>query len=394
MGRVPKISLPRAAVVLAVTAAGIGQGVAFAAPAITPVHVTCGEVITTSIIVANNLTCSGNALSVQADDVTLDLGGHTIRGGGSGVGVEIADFNNPDITGVTITNGTIAQFGTAVQLFNADGATLSSLTLNNNSGTTKPVIDTGRSPITNELLITNTHITNTTGYVIFASINVGPTTFSNTHITGGTVFFSQSAGPTFSGDTFSTAAVTLNVEGDTTITGSKFVGSPVVNNGFGFGNDVFKDNTFSGAATALTLQDVPTQQVDGNTFSNNDIGVSVSDSPGDIISGNTFSHNTTAGIYYVDDSGPLGSGSLNVSDNIAKYNGTSPDGALDPGGQPVAGGIYLYTAHGGATINNNTTAHNGGYGIYANPGSGVNTASGNVSTGDANQCFPLSTCTY
>lgn len=399
MGRVSKVSVSRAAIVLTVVACGtsgvMGAGAAFAQTALTPVNVTCGEVITTSITVANNLTCSGNALSIQADGVTLDLGGHTIRGGGTGVGVQLYSPDNPEISNVTVTNGTIAHFGSAVELRETVNPTLSDLTLNNNSGTARPVIDTARGHV-DGLLVTDTRITHTPGDVIFAQLNVGTVTFANTRISGGTVFFSQSDGPTFTGDSFANASVTLDIEGSTTITGSKFVNSPVVNDGFGFGHDVFKNNSFTGAATALTVSDVPTQQIVGNTFYNNNIGVSLKDSPNDTLSGNTFSHNRTAGIYFVDDNGLLGTGTLTVSGNTARYNGTSPDGTTDPGGVAVAGGIFLYTPNGGATITDNKTAHNGGYGIYALPPTppGMNTASGNVSTGDANQCFPLITCTY
>lgn len=389
------ISAARAAIVLTIAAGGLSGGVAFAGPGPSPVVVTCGEVITTSITVANDLTCPGNALSVGADGVTLDLGGHTIRGGGSGVGVQITDAN-PQISGVSITNGTIAHFGSAIQLSNADGATFSGLLLTDNSAVAAPVIDTGRFPISTGLLISNTRILHTTGDVIFAQLNVGPVTIAHSQISGGTVFFSQSAGPTFTADSFTNTAVTFNIEGDTTITGSKFVNSPVVNNGFGFGSDVFQNNTFSGAGTALTLADVANQQVTGNTFANNDIGVSLSDSPGDTVSGNIFSHNRTAGAYFVD-SGPMPSGTLTVSANKASANGLSPNGTTDPGGLPVEGGIYLYTLHGAASITNNHTGHNGGYGIYAlppAPGSPANTFSGNVSVSDFARCYPLTLCSY
>lgn len=385
----------RAATVLTIAAGGLSGGAAFAGPATSPVVVTCGEVITTSITVADNLTCPGNALSIGADDVTLDLGGHTIRGGGSGVGVQIVD-DNPQVSGVTVTNGTIAHFGSAIQLSNADGATFSALLLTNDSGVAAPVIDTGRFPISKGLVISDTRVLHTQGNVIFAQLNVGPVTVTHSQIAGGAVFFSQSVGPTFTGDSFANTTVTFNIEGDTTVTGSTFVNSPVVNNGFGFGNDVFQGNTFSAAGTALTLADVANQQVTGNTFANNDIGVAISDSPGDTVSGNSFSHNRTAGVYFVD-SGPMPHGTLTVSANKAAANGDSPDGATDPGGLPVEGGIYLYTLHGGASITNNHTAHDGGYGIYAlppTPGSPANTSSGNVSVSDFARCYPLNLCTY
>lgn len=387
--------MARAAIVLTVVGSGISSGVAFAGPEPSPVVVTCGEVITTSITVANNLTCIGDALSVQADDVTLDLGGHTIRGSGSGVGVQITSEENPQVNNVTVTNGTISHFDSAVQLQDAENPTLSHLLLTNNTGSPGAVIQTGPGgAFADGVLITDTRILHTTGQVIYAQLNVGSVTISNTRISGGTVFFSQSVGPVFTGDTIVNTQLTFNVEGDTTITGSKFVNSPVVNNGFGFGDDVFTNDTFSGAATALTLADVASQQLTGDTFTGNDIGVALSDSPGDTVSGDTFNHNRTAGVYFIDTNGPVTSTGplITVSGNKATANGENPDGTLDPGNQPVAGGIYLYTPNGGAVVTDNKTVDNGGYGIYAPPPDP--SATGNISVNDLNGCFPLNLCTY
>ena len=398
-----KISLSRAAIVLTVVAGGIGisGGVAFAAPAPSPVGVTCGEVITTSITVANDLTCAGGtALTIGGDGVTLDLNGHTISGDGSGLAVEVIAANgNPQITDVTVTNGTIAHFARAVHFENTVKATMSDLLLTDNGSSTTPVIDTFHSAFTEILLITHTHIVHSNGYVMFSSVQLGNLTMSHTHISDGKMFLSQTGGPTFTDDTFTNAPLTLDIEGFTTITGSKFVGSPIVNDGFGFGHDVFENNTFSGvpAGTALALTDVADQRLADNTFTGNNIGVSISDSPRDTISGNTFSHNRTAGVYFVDNFGPIGAGPLLVTGNTAKFNGTHPDGTLDPGGVAVEGGIFLYTPRGGATVTNNSTAHNGGYGIYLlppTPGSGTNVASGNVSHDDFGKCYTLDVCSY
>lgn len=394
-----RVSLARAAIVLTVVAGGIGvgSGLAFAAPAPSPVDVTCGEVITTSITVANDLTCAGGvALSIQADGVTLDLAGHTIRGNGSGVGVEILPcfICNPEISDVTVTDGTLANFGSAVHPNEAFNTTLSHLTMSDNAGTPDPVIDTRFAAFVNGLLITDSRIVGTGGYVMRGSIELGAMTISNTHISGGQMFLSQTGGPTFTDDSIADMPLTLDIEGGSTITGSKFVRSPIVNDQTGFGHDVFQNDTFSGAATALTLTDVADQQVVGNTFTDNNIGVLFADSPGGTVSGNTFSHNSTAGAYFNGAGGaisghtPIG---VTVTGNTAKFNGTAPDGTLDPAGLPVVGGIYLYTPAGGNIVTDNKTAHNGGYGIYALP---PNTFSGNVSIDDFARCYPLNLCTY
>src|SRR5438128_248815 len=40
----------------------------------------CGAVVRESVKLANDLVCSKDGLTVDADEVTLDLGGHTLRG--------------------------------------------------------------------------------------------------------------------------------------------------------------------------------------------------------------------------------------------------------------------------------------------------------------------------
>jgi parallel beta-helix repeat protein len=97
---------------------------------------TCPFTISTSgdYHVTQNLTCSSTskpAISVIANNVTLSLDGHTITGPGrtqfQAVAIDVGDES-----GVSVSNGTIASFGVAVEL--EDGATRSSvsgLTINN-----------------------------------------------------------------------------------------------------------------------------------------------------------------------------------------------------------------------------------------------------------------------
>src|SRR5687767_4830579 len=81
------------------------------APA-TAAVVTCGTVVTTDLTLTSDLgPCTGDALIAGADDITIDLGGYTISGTGTGAGVRVAQRS-----GVTVTKGTIQGFHTGVQL--------------------------------------------------------------------------------------------------------------------------------------------------------------------------------------------------------------------------------------------------------------------------------------
>src|SRR5213594_3900314 len=80
----------------------------------------CGQRITADFLLANDMTCTTDAFVINADNVTLDLGGRTITGPGMGpqtwplpqldsVGVRTGGHTN-----VTIRNGTISQFSTGI----------------------------------------------------------------------------------------------------------------------------------------------------------------------------------------------------------------------------------------------------------------------------------------
>ena len=89
-----------------------------------PRALACGDTISRSVVLTTDLTCSGDALIVQASDITIDLGGHTITGPGAGSptwpqpnlassGVKISGQR-----GVTLKNGSFKSFSSAVFLDN------------------------------------------------------------------------------------------------------------------------------------------------------------------------------------------------------------------------------------------------------------------------------------
>ena len=98
-----------------------------AAPA-TAAVVSCGTVVTTSITLTSDLgPCPGDGLIAGADNITIDLGGYTISGTGSGAGVRVAQRD-----GVTVTRGTIEGFHTGVVLDESTDSTVSKLVLRDN----------------------------------------------------------------------------------------------------------------------------------------------------------------------------------------------------------------------------------------------------------------------
>jgi parallel beta-helix repeat protein len=76
----------------------------------TSVH--CGQVLTTSTRVANDLAeCPGDGLVIGGPGITLDLDGHTIDGVGLGAGIR-----NDGHPSATIRNGTVRDFDHGVKL--------------------------------------------------------------------------------------------------------------------------------------------------------------------------------------------------------------------------------------------------------------------------------------
>src|SRR6185436_12336606 len=97
------------------------SGVTAAAGQSPPAGVQCGDTITTDTILDHDLTgCQSNGILIGADDITLDLNGHTISGNGKPVRRcprrQPCDFGvlNDRHDGVTIRNGSLHGFGVGV----------------------------------------------------------------------------------------------------------------------------------------------------------------------------------------------------------------------------------------------------------------------------------------
>ncbi|MFL5921703.1 MAG: right-handed parallel beta-helix repeat-containing protein [Gaiellaceae bacterium] len=81
----------------------------------------CGDLITTSVVLTEDLVCLGNGLEIDpslgasSGEVTIDLNGHTIRGSGTGTGID-AHFSTSFASTLTISNGTIRGFQLGVAL--------------------------------------------------------------------------------------------------------------------------------------------------------------------------------------------------------------------------------------------------------------------------------------
>ncbi len=146
---------------------------------LTPRHVECGDVITESTRVLNDLSCelgeapSGDALTIAANDVVLDLGGHTIDGPDYLLlGEEenlAAGVRNIGHENFVIRNGTVQEFGAGVSLMaGARWGRVENLTLHKNAlaGVEMFDADDGRN---GNVITDNTFTLNETGVSVLGS---------------------------------------------------------------------------------------------------------------------------------------------------------------------------------------------------------------------------------
>ncbi|MDQ6928670.1 MAG: right-handed parallel beta-helix repeat-containing protein, partial [Actinomycetota bacterium] len=116
-----------------------------------PAHATvlgCGSVIVdsnTTIVLSADIDCTTSSsafgIFVAADNVTIDLNGHTITGDGlqpndqtSTNGVYVTSGAGPTANNFTVKNGTITGFNNGVYLEQVNGATVTGLSVHDNLG--------------------------------------------------------------------------------------------------------------------------------------------------------------------------------------------------------------------------------------------------------------------
>ena len=89
-------------------------------------HVQCGDVITQDTTLDSDLVdCPGDGVVIGASGIALDLTGHTIDGTYVSGSHGVNDRGGHD--DVTVTHGTIREFGASVDLWNQQGGELSHL---------------------------------------------------------------------------------------------------------------------------------------------------------------------------------------------------------------------------------------------------------------------------
>ncbi|MEP6602770.1 MAG: right-handed parallel beta-helix repeat-containing protein [Spartobacteria bacterium] len=101
-------------------------GLALSASTSTAAVVTCGQTITQNTVLTNDLSgCTNNGIIVGADNITLDLNGHSVSGtaaSGDQAGIVLVGR-----TGVTVKNGTVRSFDAGVFINGGSNNTVDSV---------------------------------------------------------------------------------------------------------------------------------------------------------------------------------------------------------------------------------------------------------------------------
>ena len=280
-------------------------------------NVSCGQTITSSVRLTNDLTdCSGDGLVIGADAITIDLDGHTIDGIGLGTGVRNTGFD-----AVAVTGGTVTQFDDGI-LFAGGYGIVDAMTLVENQVTGVAV--RGGAPGT---VVRHTDVTaSPTGVEI--SGGTSGATVSDATLSG------------IPGDGVLLDGATASTVTRTSVTGASQSGIALL----GASGNTLTGNTLtssSGPGISLDLAS------DDNLVRGNDVsdsgsdGISVTDSSGNDLLANVVTTSGGCGIALEGATDTL------VASNDVRFN---------------AGGICL-TLSSGNTLERNTVAGTSGTGI-------------------------------
>jgi parallel beta-helix repeat protein len=99
---------------------------------------TCAMRVAESFTLANDMTCSGDGMVVVSDNITIDLGGHTLTGPGMGPQtwplpqLDSVGIRTGGHTGVTIRNGKTIAFSTGIYFVDMESSTIEGVTTQRN----------------------------------------------------------------------------------------------------------------------------------------------------------------------------------------------------------------------------------------------------------------------
>ncbi|GII66468.1 hypothetical protein Skr01_65530 [Sphaerisporangium krabiense] len=293
-----------------------------------PVGFGCGMLLVTSVKLEEDLVCTGDGIIIGANDITIDLNGHTISGPSEGINFGISSgLHTPENwSNTVIRDGRIEGFKYQIYLEQATGTRLVNLT--NSGGGSYGSIYAFHSDLTITGSRSRCQIERT--YMLDSPLTVDHCTLHGSHgMTRGNNF-------SISSTKLIDGGLVVGQSDNGVITKSVLDDFSVSVYAYSNGNR-FHDNVFKNSDNALGLGDAarPTV-VENNTFKDNSIAIYGSWFTG-IVKNNEFIHNRTAGIY-IFKAHPVAS---QITGNTFVRNGADPESVTDPNGNTVRGDIHI-----------------------------------------------------
>jgi hypothetical protein len=287
----------------------------------------CGDLVTTSVTLTADLSgCGGDGLTVQGDNITVDLNGHALSGSGQGTGITVTGSRN------TFTDGTVSGFDMGLAS-TGPGVTLRALAVTGNArdgvsvrgcqlqgATVEHTASSGNGhwgyyfQNCSNLTVSKSHALRNGNTGLFLDFNAG----SNIHIDEVTASFNGGAGMAFSarGSVVSSSTFRGNVAAGVTTSGHA--------DGDAYLNNDFSDNGGNGLHMGDSYSIVT-----GNTANRNALnGIHQTEccaQPGlNVMTANSADNNGAAGIaacVEIRNGTNCGPGIDDGGGNSAKHNG-------------------------------------------------------------------------
>lgn len=343
------------------------------------------------------MSCPGDGLVIAADNVTIDLGKHTLSGHGSGVGITMAG-PSAALNAPMVENGAISGFATGLKIGTSGvhNAAVSQVTFTNDAGS-GAALDAESGPV-DGMQIDEATFSQSSGHAVQIQTTVtGQLLITGSTFHTGDIHFAEAPNisPTFvvTNNQFDQTGIGLEDVENSRIEENHFTGGGGINDMCDHsGGDTFHDNTFNGSSFGIVLTSMADESIDDNHFFDNFAGVQLVSGDGDTanrITNNDFHNEGNAGIVVADSA--TTATPVTISGNTVENSGSTPRTLNVPGPTPI-GGIHIYAPQGGIVVSGNTTTSNQGYGIWSETGTASGT--GNISKGDQNGCAPTTLCTY
>jgi len=383
-------------------------------PAPVPAPVSCGQVLTQSTLVTNDLTnCPGDGLVIGAAGITVDLNGFAVDGIGQGTGIRNAGHDD-----VTVTNGTVREFDHGVRLdAGTVGGIVSGLTveLHQEVGIQLTDADNG---LRGNLVRGNTVTGNAAGIALLGG-SQGTSVLDNTvsasagdgiqvvassgnRVEGNRISDSSGSGLLLDGaGTNTVVGNTISESSDPAVVlqagsnGNRLRGNELTESESGViitdssGNDVVA-NVATGASDAgIALENATDNVLRGNDVRFNGTGIELYASSRNRIESNDASGSSSSGIVIgdqsLDNTVVLNTSSGNQSEGISVEaevlpESTEPGNVIDRNTASGNNSSGIAVDKAGHRISANVADNNDGWGIYAEVGNvdgGGNRATGN-----------------